>query len=109
MNHDTLRVDEGRNGHEVELFTDQILEIRLPENPTTGFRWSLVSSGGPACTLVRDYFEALGNTPGREGSHHWRFKAAQSGEASIKLIYQRSWEQNGVPTRTFALHVRVRQ
>jgi inhibitor of cysteine peptidase len=109
MNRNTLRIDEGCNGHEVESFVNQILEIRLSENPTTGFRWSLVSSGKPVCKLVRDYFESAGSSPGREGSHHWRFKATQRGEASIKLIYKRSWEQNGVGTRTFALHVRVRQ
>ncbi len=104
-----LYLDESYNEREIELRVGEEFEIRLPENPTTGFRWSLVSNGEPVCVLQSDFFEPSDRTPGRGGSHYWRFQAAQVGLGNIDLVYRRSFEQQETPARRFTLHVRVHE
>ena len=53
-----LQIDESQNGREIELVTGETIEIRLSENPTTGYRWELKFSGAPTCTLVADHYES---------------------------------------------------
>ena len=102
-----VQVDESQDGNEIELLMGEPFEIRLAENPTTGFRWVLESGGAPACILVEDLYQAPVATPGAGGIHRWWFQPAQIGEGSIGLCYRRSWEGQGAAARTFSLRVRV--
>ena len=104
------QLNESSNGQEIELQSGQQFEIRLPENPTTGFRWNLVSNGEPACIALDNAYESP-DVPahGQEGTHYWRFEAAQAGEGIIELVYQRSWEHGRNPVRRFILNVRVKE
>jgi inhibitor of cysteine peptidase len=101
-----LELKENDDGREVTLQPDATLEIDLAENPTTGYRWTIVSDGKPACELVDDNFEA-GRGTGQAGLHRWRFRAVKAGTCDIALAYRRSWEHDVAPARTFALKVRV--
>ena len=78
-------LDESSNERDIELGVGEAFELRLPENPTTGFRWELVSNGGPACLLQGDHFEPGDRTPGRGGMHVWQFRVAQAGLAILTL------------------------
>lgn len=100
--------DENAHGREIEIHIGEVFEITLPENPTTGFRWSFEARGEPFCSLLDDHFEpAPQNLPGRGGCHYWHFKAVQVGSGNITLAYRRSWEQTGMSARRFTLHVHV--
>jgi inhibitor of cysteine peptidase len=104
-----LTLDESSNGQIVEASIGDTIEIRLPENPTTGFRWHLTSDGSPACGLVGDDFSAPPNQPpGKGGEHTWTFEAARAGECHIQLRSRRRWETSGERERTFRIQVRVR-
>ncbi len=102
-----LQINESSNGHEIVLPVNQMLEIYLSENPTTGFRWNLESKGEPACVFVKDFFESVSDKPGRGGNHHWQFQTAQVGLGIIELSYRRSWEKEKAPAQKFTLRVRV--
>ena len=102
-----LHLDESYNGREIELGAGEEFELRLHENPTTGFRWRLASDGAPACILQSDFFETANGRPGQGGTHYWRFKTAQEGLGNIDLVYRRSFEQNETSTRRFKLLVRI--
>ncbi len=102
-----IHLDESYNGREIELRVGEEFEIRLPENRTTGFRWRLASNGEPACVLQSDSFDAPDRTPGRGGSHYWRFQAVQVGLGNIELVYRRSFEQEETPARRFSLRARI--
>lgn len=100
------------SGQTIHLQTGQKFEISLPENPTTGFRWSLVSSGEPACEALDDLYEPPdpeAQAHGQEGNHYWRFEAARTGHGKIELAYRRSWEQAGNAARRFTLDVNVKE
>jgi inhibitor of cysteine peptidase len=85
------QLNETSNGQEIHLHTGHKFEISLRENPTTGFRWSMVSNGEPACKALDDVYEPPDvHTHGQEGTHYWRFEAAQVGLGKIELAYRRS-------------------
>jgi inhibitor of cysteine peptidase len=100
-------VDETFNGRTIDVTVGQTIEVRLPENPTTGFSWQLTSDGGPACTMTGDQFIAPAGPPGKGGDHTWNFKAVRPGECDIELGYRRRWESSATASRTFKIHVKV--
>lgn len=100
--------DENAHEREVRLHIGEVFEITLPENPTTGFRWSFEVSGEPFCSLLDDHFDASPqNLPGQGGYHYWHFKAVQVGSGNITLAYRRSWERTETSARRFTLHVHI--
>ncbi len=103
-----LRIDAAANGQEVEVGVGHSFELCLPENPTTGFRWVLGSTGKPVCTLLSDQFQAGGSRPGQGGSHCWQFQVGQAGKGTLTLTYQRPGEQASAAAQTFTLQLRAR-
>jgi inhibitor of cysteine peptidase len=101
-------VDETFNNRTVEVTVGKTIEVHLPENPTTGFRWQLTSDGGPACVMTDDQFIAQAGPPGKGGDHTWKFKAIRPDESDIELGYRRRWENSASASRTFKIHVKVR-
>jgi inhibitor of cysteine peptidase len=99
-------VDDGFAGRTIDLAVGQVMELRLAENPTTGFRWNFVSTGAPSCVVVDDTFQTPGGPPGQGGMREWRIEGMQPGECDIALHYRRSFEQSP-PSRSFTLHVGV--
>ena len=109
MGETMLTLDENSNGQTVEADLGQEVEIRLPENPTAGFRWRIAQGGEPVCTLLSDWFDPGLDAPGQAGIHSWKFKAIAEGTGAIKLIYRRSWQDNTAETRSFALSLKVKR
>ena len=102
------QLNESSNGQEIQLQTGQKFEIGLPEIPTTGFRWSLVSSGAPACVALDNFYQQPDiHALDQEGTHHWQFEAAQAGLGQIEIVYRRSWGQVENAARRFTMGVRV--
>jgi len=101
-----LQADESSDGNTIDLKIGETLELRLPENRTTGFKWALESSDEGGWSLVSDDFEA-GSQPGQPGSQRWSFRGERAGSESIKLSYRRGWEEKGTAERTFTLRIRV--
>ena len=99
-------VDQNHSGQTIDLPVGQVMELRLAENPTTGYRWTFVSDGAPACVVVSDRFEASRRAagPGRRAS--WQIKGALVGECRIAMQYGRSFQPDAA-AQSFALHVRV--
>lgn len=102
------QITEDANGTEIDLAVGETVEVRLEENRTTGFKWVLESpsEGEGVCALVGDDFEK-GKAIGQPGTHRWEFRAEKAGSGTIALSYQRPWEKNQLPARSFTLKVRV--
>jgi len=103
----TTAYGESFNGQTINLAVGQTVEIRLPENPTTGFRWQLMAHDGTVCAMISDAFKEPVGSPGRAGEHSWVFEAIQPGGCDIELHYRRRWVRSVEPDRTFRIHVRV--
>ena len=105
--HEMLTVDRKDNNTQVVLAVGQELQVALPENPTTGFRWQMRAPGEPVLELLDDKFDSPASGVGRGGTRRWRFKAAQKGSAGIEMVYRRASEPDQSPAETFRLAVRV--
>lgn len=80
-------------------------EVRLPENPTTGYRWQIPSDDS-RFRLVEDRFEGAQSPRGAGGVRVLVFDAVRSGSASLRLVKCRSWE-SGNPLEKFAVDLDV--
>ncbi len=78
--------------------------LRLPSNPTTGFRWLLRDS---APQVLQSLGPEVYSNPedeglvGSAGISTWRFKVAKAGEGQLALTYERPWEVGVVPAQRF--------
>jgi predicted secreted protein len=104
---DMLTLDDSAAGQAVNLAVGQVIELRLAENPTTGFVWSVVRDGAPACAVVGQAFVAAqGGVPGQGGRKTWHIEGRRAGDCDILLVNRRPFEPHGAQ-RDFVLHVRV--
>jgi predicted secreted protein len=101
-----LTIDHGSADRAVELRVGEAMEIRLAENPSTGFRWIVTAAGGPNCFLMGEKVAGGGTRPGEPRQHSWRVIGKSAGRCEVELVYRRPWESLP-PARIVSLHVRV--
>ncbi|UTW07060.1 protease inhibitor I42 family protein [Pseudomonas benzenivorans] len=94
----------------LQLHSGQQLVLILPSNPTTGFRWVIrdgaervLSSLGPEVYSNPEDAGLVGSA----GQSTWLFNAKQPGEGHLLLTYQRPWEVEVAPAKTFDCPIRV--
>jgi C1A family cysteine protease/predicted secreted protein len=111
------------NGQRVELHEGETLAIRLESNPSTGYGWELdqPALSAESLSVLRqtgdeyEAHEALGSSSaegleapqpllGAPTTQVLRFQAVQAGQASLKLVYRRPWEELP-PLDSFSLQV----
>ena len=84
-----IEVSESHDGSVLRLPQGDVLLIRLPENPTTGYRWQFSQSGSGALQVSEDRFEAHPHSdaaaPGANGLRVIRFNATQRGQVRMSL------------------------
>lgn len=86
-----------------DLTVGQSVTIKLQENPSTGYRWTIDAEASSNLPILR--ISDLGfsqNASGKHllgapGIHRWSVTAVSAGSASISFVYQRPWE--GTPVR----------
>jgi inhibitor of cysteine peptidase len=103
-----LEINKAQNGSTVEVPLGDSFRVRLPENPTTGYRWKLQSAGDPAFRLEEESFETSPGGIGAGGNRWWRFQPAHVGLAHLEFALQRSWQPQPVETFSIAIHVKAR-
>ena len=102
-----LTIDQSFDGASVNLSVGQVLELRLPENPTTGFVWNFESKGDPGCAVIDNRFVASGVRPGSGGEHTWHIRGLKAGVCRISLVYRRPWEVAALPAHKFQITIDV--
>ncbi len=71
--------------------------ITLDENRTTGYQWSYAVSDEKIVSISKDDYvtdEANKNVEGAGGQRVLTFKANATGNTTINMVYERSWEKN---------------
>jgi predicted secreted protein len=84
--------------------TGETIVIRLPENPTTGYRWAIESCG--TLKSAGDNFEPGGEAPGSAGIRSFQWTAVP-GTHPVSLALRREWEAADQAIDHFAMNVRV--
>jgi predicted secreted protein len=101
----TTRVGVPDDGEAVTVAPGSVLEIALPENASTGYRWELDALPAGA-EVVGDRLEAPASAAiGAAGLRVFAVRPGHGGTVSARL--RRSWE-TVAPVRTFSVRIRPR-
>ncbi len=97
---------EDNNGSSVELATGDTFQVKLNENPTTGYQWALETTAGLEI-LSDNFLPPATGLVGAGGIHEWDIKATASGTQQVTGVYSRSWENLTDSEQRFVLTVEV--
>ncbi|MGE5204696.1 MAG: protease inhibitor I42 family protein [Chlamydiota bacterium] len=102
-----IQISSADNGKSLAVRVGDELAISLPENPTTGYRWQ-VDSSGSSLILEKDDFALPGKVQmGSGGTRLLTFRAAAAGHASLQLGSRRPWEEDKPALQSFSLSIQV--
>ncbi len=103
-----LHINDAFAGKTVDVPIGDSIELRLQENPTSGFHWRVHLSAATVCQIKDDHVETPNlSIPGQGGTHIWRFGTTQTGTCDLSLSYGRDWEKDQPPARTFDVRINV--
>jgi inhibitor of cysteine peptidase len=106
-----VTVSADQSGMSVALASGQDLVVRLPSNPTTGYRWIYVE---PKDAVLRvdgpSSYEAqsAGGAAGAGGTEIWKLAPLKPGQQQLRFEYRRPWEQDVAPSRVATYTVTVK-
>lgn len=99
--------DVGKDDHKSTLRCKKgdIINIKLPENPTTGYKWHIVKSAG--LTLIEDIFDISNKADnmkmGAGGTRKLSFRFEGDHTCTLQLKYYQEWEGVDSSDDTFVL------
>jgi inhibitor of cysteine peptidase len=105
----TVTLTDADAGKTIELQNGNLLVVTLDGNITTGFTWEMV----PQTSAVLKQLGEPVVTPessalGAGGKISLKFQAVKTGQASLTLIYHRSFEKDVPPEKTFEVTILVK-
>jgi len=77
----------------IDIGVNQEFVIALDSNPTTGYGWQESYDENMFELVEKTYEEAEQDLVGAGGVEYFRFKALETGETEITLVYTREWEE----------------
>jgi inhibitor of cysteine peptidase len=104
----TITLSENDSGKTIEVTQGDTIEIRLPENPTTGYQWAVEEVDENILTLQSSEY-VLPQDPriGEGGTRVVQFQAKQARSGEVALKYWREWEGDSSIIKRFRIDVRV--
>jgi len=102
-----IPVGKSASGTTITAATGDVLVLKLPENPTTGYSWAMTLSEGLSVdgeAYVQD--EDTGDLVGVGGTHEWHIKVTATGKQTIAGVYRQEWDPTQSP-EYFTLSVDV--
>lgn len=95
-------------GKTVEVRRGALMEVCLPENPTTGYRWEVDHADESIVGLEEVVFSRASSvTVGAGGWRTFRFKARATGSARLQLKRWRPWEGSQSIVDRYEVSIRV--
>lgn len=103
-----IEVTQSDSGKTIHASAGDTLSVRLPENPTTGYRWQQ-DFGTEGIASAGDSFTPSIGSPGAGGTRLLRFSLNATEDITLHLSLRRAWEDLAyAPQDTFELHLIVR-
>lgn len=105
----TVRLTVRNNGKLVRAHVDDVIQVRLAENPSAGYGWT---ARGYDATFLRPisskYIAAkAGRKVGVAGVRVCRFRVLRKGNVPLALKYVRVFEQKKKPAKLFAVQLSI--
>jgi len=92
------------NGTTASIHSRDIITLRLPENPATGYRWNITT--GPGLLTLDDtyiYPEPSGRMTGKGGVRFLTLEPKRTGTEHLDAVYKRSWEDDTGDNPVFSM------
>jgi inhibitor of cysteine peptidase len=103
-------LSRGDNGKLVTVTRGDTVEIVLPENPTTGYRWAVESVDAKVLQLRNSSYSVnTGGGIGGGGIRKMTFEAKTSGRTDIRLKLRREWDRDASAIDHFSVSIDVRE
>ncbi len=91
-----MELSASDNGTRQRIAQGETISLLLAENPTTGYRWQLLTREGDLL-VVADDFAAAGPAMGSPGQRTFVLQPQRTGEIELHLVNRRSWEPADKP------------
>lgn len=103
----TLLLTVADEGSSREAKVGQPVTLRLEENPTTGYRWSLSAEPASAVEMLDSPYTPGGTAPGAGGMREFHLRTLAPANVHLHLKLWREWQGEGsaVERREFVLQV----
>lgn len=103
-----VTLSQADSGTVFTLKRGQTLILRLDENPTTGYRWSLPALDTEVLQFKSDDFNRVSNTGiGAGGQRVFTFQANNPGQVKLGLKNLREWVGEESTIKQFQVTVQV--
>ncbi len=88
----------GNNGETISASMGQFLNVKLDSNPSTGYKWNLVTEPTPRILqlISSSYNPPIAGGVGAGGSETWQWQVVGTGTTTLKLAYFRSFSPSQV-------------
>jgi inhibitor of cysteine peptidase len=100
-----VTLTRSNNGESVKLRPEDEIEVQLPENATTGYRWYIERADGLTEIPVQAEISPPDPNPqfGRGGVRKFRFRAEGRTTGRLQLKHWREWEGDSSVLERFAV------
>jgi inhibitor of cysteine peptidase len=88
----SMTLNEQDSGRTVDIELGKVVTVRLKENPTTGYRWTVETDSG--LEQIGDHFKA-GGAIGAAGVREFQFRPMKVGSYELRMKNWREWEGEG--------------
>jgi len=82
------------NGRTLYVNVGEIVTIKLPENPSTGYEWQYTIDENIVEVMEDSFTPAERNLLGSGGTRMLKLRVIGSGEGKVVMDYVRAWENN---------------
>jgi inhibitor of cysteine peptidase len=90
------------------IHAGETIDLRLSENPSTGYIWSLAFDPPDSATILADPFTATGDRIGAPGTRDWSIAIRRSGAIVIHAKNWRPWEGEASVTKRLEFRIEAR-
>ena len=102
-----ILLTEADNGKLITLKKGDRIQIKLAENPTTGFQWAINTPKNFLSLEKSDYVAASPQLMGSGGERILTFLAQKTGKTSLKLKLWRSWEGEKSVVNRYQINIKI--
>ncbi len=94
----TTELTAADSGRTVTVHVGDVVSVRLPESPTTGYRWQSEVDSTRLRAAEDRYEPAQQQTRGGAGERVLGFEVLVAGSTALRLAERRSWESGPAST-----------
>ena len=102
------QLSEADQGVVVQARTGDLIEVRLHEMPSAGYRWVVDSPADKVLDPIDPSYEFAEGRVGAANTACFRFRVKAAGTGAIRLSYRRPWEKDEPPLKTYEATVAAR-